>query len=246
MNIFSFDYIDLRFVLSSHKFYVEQAKYRLLSQFSDLSAECDLEEERYLERTAKYFDPDRDDPAEACENATQIGIAHMQALMDMKHTVTLAMNAGMYHLFDKQLRDLILREFCHWNSSKIIKDIVWRTSFERIMELMEWIGFNVKNKSYFHLIDACRLVVNVYKHGDGVGHKTLLQRYPKYYQQFLGEALTSHMNLQMEESDFDEFSSAIVTFWEDLQQHCQSELALGMNPTWWPEKAINKGVRRKC
>ncbi|GKW43584.1 MULTISPECIES: hypothetical protein [Pectobacterium] len=246
MNIFSFDYIDLRLVLSPHKFYVEQAKSRLLSQFSGLSTECDLEEERYLERTAEYFDPDRDDPAEAYENATQIGITHMHALMDMKNTVTLAINAGMYHQFDKQLRDLILREFCNWNSSKLIRDIVWRTSFERIMELMEWIGFNVTNKSYFHLIDACRLVVNVYKHGDGVGHKTLLQRYPKYYQQLLGKALTSHVNLQIEESHFDEFSTAIVTFWEDLQLHCQSELLLGIDPTWWPEKAINKDVRRKC
>ncbi|HEH1453287.1 TPA: hypothetical protein SGN53_003630 [Klebsiella pneumoniae] len=246
MNIFSFDCFDLRVVLNPHNFYVGQAKSRLLSQFSDLSAECDLEEERYLERTAKNFDPERDDPAEACENATQIGITHMHALMDMKNTVTLAMNAGMYHQFDKQLRDLILREFRHWNKLKAIKDIVWRTSFERIIELMEWIGFDVKNKPYFHQLDACRLVVNVYKHGDGVGHETLLQRYPKYYQQLFGEALTSYENLQITESDFDEFSSAIVAFWQDLQQHCQSELALGINPTWWPEKAINKDVRRNC
>lgn len=49
-------------VIEENRFYLEQAKGRLLSQFNDIDREADAAGERWLEDQAPYFDPDRDDP----------------------------------------------------------------------------------------------------------------------------------------------------------------------------------------
>ena len=49
-------------VIEENRFYLEQAKGKLLSQFNDIDREADAAGERWLEDQTPYFDPDRDDP----------------------------------------------------------------------------------------------------------------------------------------------------------------------------------------
>lgn len=60
-------------IIEEHRFYLDQGKKKLLSQFHDMEKEAEQEAERWLEERAPYFDPDRDDPGTAYENALSRG-----------------------------------------------------------------------------------------------------------------------------------------------------------------------------
>lgn len=234
-TLFYFDSMDRTIVQEPHDFYVKEAKQRLLSQFSDIDDEADRKADQYLEKAGKNFDPDRDDPADAYENAYQEGISHMIALQDMQKTVILALTAGMYHQFDKALREKAIREFSHWLDSEVIASMLWDTGFPRLIELLEWVGMGIREKAFYAKLDACRLVVNVYKHGDGNAHRELSSKYPEYYHQFnFGQNFSlspDYEHLEITETQFTEFADAITAFWDNIPQYCMRS-QLRAEPKW--------------
>jgi len=85
-------------LIRAHQFYVEQAKTRLLAQFSNISAEADKAAEDWLtERGQRYFDPDRHDPSELYEGAEDAGIEFYQLLMEMQERTRLSVIAGVLY-----------------------------------------------------------------------------------------------------------------------------------------------------
>ncbi|CAE6754657.1 hypothetical protein [Paraburkholderia haematera] len=227
--------VDLPVVLEPHKFYVSEARKRLLAQFSDIEREAQEAEAEHLETSGRNFDPDRDDPADAYEDAYQKGVSRWMALTEMQNTITLALTAGMFHQFDKALRDKAVREFSHWLDREKIGPIIWDLGFPRLMELLEWLGMEIVEKDFFRKLDACRQVVNVYKHGDGNAHRDLSSKFPEYYGRFKEEDLpwfrARHEDLTVSEAQFVEFSDAITAFWLNIPEYSfwsQSREA----PTW--------------
>ena len=97
-------------LISNHKFYVEQARKRLLSQFEDVSGEADKFAEEWLSKADQWFDPDRHDPDEFQEQAYDKSITFYGLLTDMHDQTRLSVIAGMYHEWDKQLRDWLSLE----------------------------------------------------------------------------------------------------------------------------------------
>lgn len=227
--------IDLPIILEPHEFYVSEARRRLLAQFSDIDREAQEAEEQYLERTGQYFDPDRDDPADACERAYHEGVSHWLALHEMHNTVTLALTAGMFHQFDKALREKTVREFSHWLDGQIISPLIWDLGFPRLIEMLEWVGIKVGENLFTKKINACRLVVNVYKHGDGDAHRELSSKHPEYYPrgklQDLSAFRARHEDLKVSEAQFVEFAEAITAFWISIPQYCNHS-KLGDDPKW--------------
>ncbi|WP_368525458.1 hypothetical protein [Enterobacter asburiae] len=240
--------IDLPIILEPHEFYVSEAKRRLLTQFNDIDREAQEVEERALEVFGHNFDPDRDDPADAYEWAYQKNVSHWLALYEMHNTVTLALAAGMYHQFDKTLREKMIREFSHWNDREFINQVIWNTSFPRLMELLEWVGIEISDKDFMNKINACRLVVNVYKHGDGDGHRELSTNYPEYYPR--GSLMNSfafpfqYDELKLNEVQFDEFSEAIRNFWKNIPEYCRYS-QLRVKPSWFNHGDKKKDDERK-
>ena len=54
-------------LLTSHSFYVEQARKRLLSQFGDIEAEAHKASEEWLNQASHCFNPDEHDPGDFYE-----------------------------------------------------------------------------------------------------------------------------------------------------------------------------------
>lgn len=100
-------------LIERHKFYVYQARTRLLSQFDDIEGEADKAAKDWLELASQRFDPDRDDEGAIYEAANDEGIACYQLLKDMHGDIRLSVVAGMFHQWDKQLRDWTMREVLH-------------------------------------------------------------------------------------------------------------------------------------
>lgn len=235
VHTFWFDKFDSRAILEPHDFYVLQARQRLLSQFNDIAREADEAEQEHYQMSGQYFDPDRDDPADSADAAYHAGISHYLALHEMHNTITLALTAGMFHQFDKTLREKMVREFKHWQPAAI-EGLIWNVDFSRLIELLEWAGIQIKAKPFYGKLDACQLLVNVYKHGIGRSHKELVSKYPEYYppsySKLRGRISPRAEELRISEVQFVEIADAITAFWQSFPE-VRSESDKGIQPQWF-------------
>jgi hypothetical protein len=80
-----------------------------------------------------YFDPDRHDPCDFYENAFEDSIEFYQMLEQMRNRTFLSVVAGMFHEWDKELREWIIKKSFSPLSDKGKKRI-WGCQFHEIME----------------------------------------------------------------------------------------------------------------
>jgi hypothetical protein len=234
------------FLIEQHEFYVREARSRLLSRFDDIEADSDKAADAWLEESGKWFDPDRHDPGSFYEQANDVAIQHYQLLSDMREHTRLSVVAGMYHQWDKQLRDWLVREIQHWHRGDHVQAKVWAADFVQIIDLMESFGWPIRTTPYFKSLDACRLVVNVYKHGEGKSLEELRQHYPEYLHDpfsgagsgFSDVAFRDHTTLKVDDQQFQAFADAMPTFWRDLPENVP-ESSISTVPPWF-ENAILK------
>lgn len=232
-------------LIAGHLFYVEQARKRLLSQFEDIEVESHKAAEDWLQRSSGRFDPDRHDPSDFYEAANDAGIQFYGLLSDMREQTRLSVVAGMFHEWDKQLRDWLVREIQHWHRGETAALKVWSAEFSKIEELLKCIGWPICSADCFLTLDACRLVVNVYKHGEGPSLATLKQHYPEYLDDpfggsgaaFSGVEHRDHTHLKVRDDQFQAFSDAIVAFWQAVPENI-FESKVNHVPDWF-RKAID-------
>lgn len=233
-------------LVKGHLFYVEQARKRLLSQFNDIETDADQAAEEWLEQSGRHFDPDRHDPSDFYEAAHDVGIEFHGLLNDMREQTRLSVVAGMFHEWDKQLRDWLVSEIRHWHRGDNATLKVWSADFGQIADLLESFGWNVRSADYFRALDACRLVVNVYKHGEGKSLDDLKNSFPEYLDDpfnGLDDALSdmkycNHTHLKVSDDQFQAFSDAIVAFWCDAPENVGDSQVTDV-PDWFG-KAILK------
>lgn len=233
-------------LVKGHLFYVEQARKRLLSQFNDIEADADRAAEEWLEQSGRHFDPDRHDPGDFYETAHDVGIEFHGLLNDMREQTRLSVVAGMFHEWDKQLRDWLVSEIRHWHRGDNATLKVWSADFGQIADLMESFGWELRTADYFRTLDAFRLVVNVYKHGEGKSLDDLRNNFPEYLDDpFKGFGGTlsdtryrDHTQLKVSDDQFQAFSDAILAFWRDVPENVV-ESQMTEVPDWFG-KAILK------
>jgi hypothetical protein len=237
-----------RSLVKGQQFYIEQASKRLLSQFNDIESEADKATTAWLEERTPYFDPDRHDPSDLYEAAHDAGVEFYQMLSDLRDQTRLSVVAGMYHEWDKQLREWLAREMGHWHMGGEAIAQLWKADFGKIIELLECLGWSVRSQDYFSRLDACRLVINVYKHGNGSSLSELRTRYPEYlrgpFEGLVSAELTRHLDHTHLELTYEQcvaFSDTIVAFWEAVpEQTFQSQV--NDLPGWFG-KAIERDRR---
>jgi hypothetical protein len=214
-------------LIAGHQFYVEQARKRLLSQFEDMETEADRAAEDWLQQSSSRFDPDRHDPGDFYEAANDAGIEFYTLLSEMRDQTRLSVVAGMFHEWEKQLRDWLVREIQGWHHGDAAATKLWSADFPQIAELLESLGWPISNAAYFQSLDACRLVVNVYKHGNGKSLEDLRAKHPEFLHDpfsgvgggFLGVKYRDHTYLKVSDAQFQAFSDAIVSFWQEVPEN---------------------------
>lgn len=237
-------------LIAGHMFYVEQAKKRLLSQFADIEVEADKAADEWLEKNSGRFDPHWHDPGDFNEAANDAGTEFYGLLHDMRDQTWLSVVAGMFHEWDKQFRDWLVREIQHWHHGDTAALKVWSTDFDKIAELLESLGWNISSTDYFRQLDACRLVVNVYKHGKGKSLVDLKQKYPDYFENpFSGSGralsdmeLCDQTHLKVTEYQFQAFSDAIVAFWEAVPENIFDSQVKDV-PDWFGKALLKDRTR---
>lgn len=235
-------------LITGHHFYVEQARKRLLSQFDNMDEEAEKAANEWLDQYDHLFDPDRDDPASFYDMAHDVSIEFYQLLSEMRERTRLSVVAGMFHEWEKQLRNWLVREFENWGFEDDVLSEIWKSNFREIIDLLESFNWPVRSQGYFVKLDACRLVVNVYKHGDGNSLAALRKRFPEYLidplpesMRFSGIEYLDHTNLQVSDEQIQYFSDAIVAFWQDVPEIIYGS-QIHTVPDWL-EKALNAAAK---
>ena len=231
--------------MAEHRFYVEQARKRLLSQFENLEAEADKAAEEHLEQISQFFDPDAHDEGDLYESANDKGIEFYQLLSDMQERTRLSVIAGMYHEWDKKLREWLAKELRSWHRGKNVVKSIWKADVSSVFELLFVFNFDAKVITGYERLDAMRLIVNVFKHGDGPSLDELKEKYSEFVPDPLGgdgeyrSNYLDHTNLKVTDEHLEEFSSAILDFWQAIPKELwirQEEVEV---PRWF-EKAYLK------
>lgn len=236
-------------LMEEHRFYIEQARKRLLSQFENMEVEADQAAKEHLDNMSVHFNPDRHDSSDFYEAAQDKGIEFYQLLSDMRDNTQLSVIAGMFHQWDKRLRDWIIREMRHWHHGKNAASSIWKADVSAIMDFLVAFGFNVKVLPIYGRLDAMRLVVNVFKHGNGPSLDELKKSFPEFIPNPLGEdgnhpfffQYLDHTNMTVSVVHLDQFSEAILNFWKEVPK--EIFLPDEQNAPPWFEKAFLKDRR---
>jgi hypothetical protein len=237
-------------LMAEHRFYVEQAHKRLLSQFENIETEANKATEEHLEKVSIHFNADKHDPSRfneaAHEAAHEKGIEFYQLLSDMHEATRLSVIAGMFHQWDKKLRGWIVGELRHDHHGKNAAKEIWSVDFLKMIDFLATCGFDVKALPCHNQLDAMRLVVNVFKHGNGQSLDNLKKSYPKFISYPLGfddapemfRQYLDHADLKLTDVHVMQFSEAILDFWGALPG--EISLPTKANVPNWLLKALQK------
>jgi hypothetical protein len=217
--------------LETHRFYVEQMKERILSQFDDLKGQADRYSEEVYQRLGKAHGNRDGDPAELAEAAYDEGVAHYVALHELRKQVLLGGLAGMYHAWDKTVREYLEQELRHHLDMEKLEGSIWKATVGELLDVFEQFGWPVKSHPCWRGLDALGLVVNVYKHGKGRSLSELKERHPDYVVDPLKEWTPEGMEfgpdpewLTVTDEQFDGFADAIRDFWIAMPERLYYEL----------------------
>ncbi len=214
--------LERKHYISSHNFYVEQARKRLISQFDDLDKEVEDYSEKWLEEVSHYFDPETHDPTDFFEQANDEAIEHGLLLSEMRMQTMFSVIAGMYHQWDKALRGWLVRDARYWGGDNVFYKL-WKVDIRHIYDLFERMGWAIKQEEFFNKLNACRLIVNIYKHGNGDSLIDLRKKYPEYFydyseQEFNKGDWYDHTSVILKDEYLTEFSEAILEFWRKIPE----------------------------
>lgn len=231
--------------ISEHRFYVEQAKERLLSQFANIESEAEQAEAEHWERSGQSFNPEWHDPGDLAEAARDHGVEFYQMLSDMHDRTRLSVVAGMYHHWDKTLRRFLVREF-KWPGLVIgdhTRRALWKLDSAKLQQLLVAIGLDLSGMACYPRIEAMRLVVNVFKHGEGKSLDDLRDRFPEFLRDSAHRwSVYDDTDMVVTDSHVDEFSTAIESFWRELPPNVKfdEDVELDVPPEF--EKAWRKDL----
>lgn len=231
--------------ISEHRFYVEQAKVRLLSQFANIEAEAEQAEAEHWERSGQSFDPEWDDPGDLAEAARDHGVELYQLLSDMHDRTRLSVVAGMYHHWDKTFRRFLVREF-RWPRLMIgdhTRRALWKLDSAKLERLLAAIGLDLSGLACYPRIEAMRLVVNVFKHGEGRSLDELRQRYPEFLRASSpGWSFIDDTDLEVTDDQVEQLAGAIELFWRELPSTVTFDEDAALDVPDEFEKAWNKDL----
>ncbi len=233
-------------LIMEHRFYVAEGKKRLTDQFSDsakLVQEADEFSQAWLAKAGQYFDPDRHDEGLFYEQAQDEGIQYYQALDELGNSARLALISGMYHLWEKSLREWMTSNDCigYFQQGEHLPKAIWKSNFAQALEVFDCKKLFQQGCAIRESLDVCRMVVNTYKHGVGPSEKELKIKRPELFDQYGWRSKSNsssftdfadYTDLYVADGNIDEFSDAIEKFWNAIPEHI-TESEFQPVPQWF-------------
>lgn len=217
--------LERNYLIKNHKFYLEQGISKLMSQFENIEDEADKFANDWLDNNKIPFDPDKDDPADIYDMANNIELEHGLNLYELQDHTRFSVLSGLYHKWEKDLRVWLTKESRFWKCRESFKEEIWKPGNYRIFEFLNGLGWEVTKEQFFEDLEALRLIVNVFKHGNGKSFNDLKINFPIYIRDFDPNNPTSsipdyydHEDLVINDSDLVKLASSIEEFWKKMPE----------------------------
>lgn len=210
-------------LLARFDFVVGQTRTRVLSNFSNMEEEADQVSKDVYERIGSMVF--HGEMSDAAELAFDHGLDFYMMLNDLKKQATLGALASFYHHWDKEFRSFMERELTHYFDHNEIEEFCWQPNIGKLFDVLEDWGWPLRQATWFPLVNACRLIVNVYKHGKGLALDELARKHPQYFKSPFDTLQASpwstapdHEDLAVTETEFDQIAGALRQFWVDFPE----------------------------
>lgn len=211
-------------LIENNDFYLEQSQIKLLTQFENISHEADEYEEKWRsDKESYYFNRDPYDSSALYCDSFDASINFYQNLSDLQQNVRFSVIAGMYHRWEKQFRSFLHNQSKWWGCTEQVRNDIWTLPVNKLFMLFKTDEFDTEKQEFFNDFDACRVIVNVFKHGNGSSYRELCKKYPVYlkenYQGMENNPLPYFIyepSFNITDNDVDKFSKAISDFWSLL------------------------------
>ena len=240
-------------LIERQEFFLAAGQNRILAHLSDAAIESEankVSEDSWADR-GKNFNPDYHDESYGLEEAENDGMWRYELLVDLRKSMRLSIIATFYHEWEKQLRDWLVREMQHWHRGENASRAIWTTPISDILNLLKELGIDVRKQGYFQSLDSCRLVTNVFKHGDGQSLDELKKKHSDFiisktnriFAKTFGLDTLDHTNLNVSDADMVAFSNAILEFWKSIPENV-FESQINKFPKWLID-AVKEGKKSK-
>jgi|GEM_PF-4835302 len=205
---------ETNMIVANHKFYMKQAKSRLLGQTRDITDAAKAGVDDWLAENEEVA-------REAVEDSLYHGFTNL--LHNLVSETRLGIAASIYHRWEKDLKEKILstgRVFTTTKEDVEVDTDINKLNHPGLLKILRELGCEISNTDFGRKLDECRLVVNLYKHGAGYAFDTIRNSHPEYLASY-GEASGSGggetatpEGICISDEHLDAFSEAIVAFWK--------------------------------
>ena len=203
------------------KYYQTSISDRVLPAFSQIESEAEDFERRETERLQSIVNPEMDHSRFA-ELIQDRAIDYYISLRDVRQGIVNLLTAGLYHLFEQQMTQLV-KTFAHLPAST-------QKLFPRFIEIMKVHNCSAESLPNWDLLcNELRLVANAVKHGPGPSADELAVRKPDYFRpehmksDSTFDARGHHAikpiageGLFLSEDDFTRYAAALIEFWDSF------------------------------
>ncbi|WP_374311718.1 hypothetical protein [Dongia sp.] len=213
------------YLIERHDFLVEQTRVRLLSQFADIAQQAEEFPDREWDRLQTMPWGEGVDGSQIAELVQDNSAAQYDLLQGLMFNLMMGALAGIYHEWDRNVREHVELELRHNHSISTDEGVVvWQVDFDTLMNWLNQFAWDVRSEPFFPLLDAARLIMNVFKHGKGTSFDELAERYPQYlrgtfhdedvHEKEILTLLADHTFLSLTQSQLVAIGAAIREFWQ--------------------------------
>lgn len=221
--------------LGLHRAFVTGVQEKLFPSFADIDAEAtafaDAEYERLGQLPGHEYGPDL---SEIAAMAREAGIERYSDLVFVQGQLHSLAVAGMYHLWERTLKEFLLRGLRWVGLTEQGKKEVRRATFADLVAYMMDLGFDVKAAPFFDPLETAYLVANASKHGEGTSFQRLVKKAPNFFMGPYGDSELLKLTLAsprpddlwVDEKSFAALAAAFTDFWQQMPEH------LPIPPAW--------------
>jgi hypothetical protein len=192
---------------------------RVLPGFQDIEAEADAASEAYFDSRMNQMAEDEpwEDEGAVAEHAQEHGLSVYTDLEFVRQQVTGLAIAGLYHLWERLLKEFLEKSFRAVDPPVTPKTVRHAKFKVVVVWLRERFGWDIEAEGFFADLHQLYLVANVVKHGDGDSCKALLDKAPELFRDSIhlwGNDLRGADDLRLEREHFVKFTGSVLQFIE--------------------------------
>jgi hypothetical protein len=116
-------------------YFAKTLNQKVLPAFDSIWEEARQAAEQAYERASRFFDPEKDDPADYAEVASNTEIDFAIMASGMMQGITNLFAAGLYHLFEQWLLKFHRRELLYMGEDDDLSLISWKEAKRRLLDV---------------------------------------------------------------------------------------------------------------